>query len=142
MGVDIGVCKYIPEREERIKRLEILERLSGDEGKKYELELQELFDNEITKENDELGEIPEVDLYLGQRMFNLWYGLQTKVIDVEFSFFKEFSEERVSPDKIRNIIFDIELLFPVADSEMKEIMEEQLVFYKYLVEHNLMIYPN
>jgi hypothetical protein len=144
MGVDIGVCKYIPKREYKIKKLRLLTKLpEGDENRKAREELQKLFDEEIHVECEELQnkKIPELD-YIGQRMFNLWWEINTHTIEIEFSFYKLYSDIRVIPEEIKNIIHDIKLLHPSADKEMKKSMEKQLLFFEYLVKNNLMIYPN
>lgn len=139
MGVDIGICKYIPEREEKIAELNILRKLKGVKGQNAEEELDKIYDN-MCKEINEWKDIPPIDQFGGARMFNLWYKINLNTLNLEFSFYKLYSNTRVTPDRIKNIVEDMEKLLPLSD--MKEHMEELIKFFKYCVANNLMIYPN
>ena len=139
MGVDIGICKYIPEREEKIAELNILRKLKGIMGKAAEDELDEIYEN-MFKEVNEWKGIPPIDQFRGYRMFNLWYKIDLNTLDMEFSFYNLYHSTRVTPDMIKDIVEDMEKLLPVSD--MKERMEELLKFFRYCVANNLMIYPS
>lgn len=143
MGVDIGICKYIPEREEKIIRLELLSKLPKEEGKKYKEELYDLYYNEIHKEYYELEKqkIPELDGLIGYRMFNLWYEIDTLTVKIEFSFYNKYCDKRVYPEEIQKIVEDMQRLISVADDDIQGAMEYHIKFYQYLLSHNLMIYP-
>lgn len=140
MGVDIGICKYIPEREEQIAELNILQNLRGTKGQKAKEKLDEIYDS-MYKEYKEILELksPEIAQFLGQRMFNLWYNVDLHTIDLEFSFYNLYHNTRVTPDMLKDIVDDMEKLLPVSD--MKERMEVLIKFFKDCIANNLMIYP-
>lgn len=138
MGVDIGICKYIPEREEKIAELTILQKLKGTRGQKAGEELDELYEKMFKEDYDSLKS-PEVKQFRGSRMYNLWYKIYFNTIEVEFSFYNLYHNTRVTPDMIKNIVEDMEKLLPIFD--MEERIEELLKFFRYCVENNLMIYP-
>lgn len=141
MGVDIGICKYTPEREERIEKLDILRRLKGEPGKVANRRLDQLYD-EMSKEITSSYVGNPAERFKGQRMFNLWYNISTKTVNVEFSFYNLYHSTRVTPSMINDIVADIKKLLPSADEEEREQMEYLLEFFEYLLENNLMIYPN
>lgn len=142
MGVDIGVCKYNPERELEIQRLELMSKLPGDEGEKYDKQLNELFET-LHKEHNELEKqkIPQLH-YIGYRMSNLWFRIdEFEILDpIEFSYGKKFNGRRLTPTQLAELSNDISRLWNIADDEMKDKMESIMNFLSYIIEHNLMIY--
>jgi hypothetical protein len=143
MGVDIGICKYIPEREEKIAELNILSKLKGIMGetaKKERYEIYEKMHKEISEVFEDDAENP-AQHFKGHRMFNLWYRINLKTFDLEFSFYDLYGETRVTPDIITDIIHDLKMLLEIKENDNRERMEYLLKFFEYLVNNNLMIYP-
>jgi len=142
MGVDIGVCKFLPVREEKIARLEVLRALPGKEGKKADEELDMLYDAEIFPECERLRkEIPGLTL-AGSRMLNLYYSIQLEYTNIEFSFYTELSDKRVLPATTVKILNDMRTLMRIADDDEKESMEYVADFLQCVCDNDLVIYPS
>ena len=147
MGIDIGVCKYDAEREFSMARHEILSNLPGDEGEESKEIYSKLW-HSCTKEfTYKMAQESGLDCLsiVGARMHNLDYSIRLHYTEISFHFFDTFTYDRkkvrVYRVSLQAVAEDMERVLKLVDDFYeREWFKKRILFYRYIIDNDLMIY--